>query len=115
LIKILIPIILTLFTLQLIFGVNSSIINDLSTNKAILPAFPGAEGFGATSIGGRGGKINEVTNLKDSGPGSLRSALKRTEPRIVIFKVAGIIVLKDAIRINEQNSFLTIAGQTAPG
>jgi pectate lyase len=84
-------------------------------NKTLLPAFPGAEGFGAESIGGRGGKIIEVTNLNDSGPGSLRFALKEKGPRIVIFKIAGIINLTDAIRINEVNSFLTVAGQTAPG
>ena len=113
--KILILFIASPFIFQLIFGINSSIYQNVSADESIIPAFPGAEGFGATSIGGRGGKIIEVTNLNDSGPGSLRSALKRKEPRIVVFKVAGIITLKDAIRLNQENSFLTIAGQTAPG
>jgi pectate lyase len=78
-----------------------------------LPAFPGAEGFGAVAVGGRGGKVFEVTNLEDSGPGSLREAVDANEPRIVVFRVAGNIELKRAIRINRP--FITIAGQTAPG
>ena len=83
-----------------------------STSQAI-PAFPGAEGFGAKSIGGRGGKVLLVTNLNDSGTGSLRAALKSTGPRIVVFKVGGLITLQSDIWINAP--FLTVAGQTAPG
>jgi len=76
-------------------------------------AFPGAEGFGAQTAGGRGGKILYVTTLADSGPGSLRSALEASGPRTVLFKVAGTITLQDDISITQP--FITIAGQTAPG
>jgi pectate lyase len=78
-----------------------------------IPAFPGAEGFGATTPGGRGGKVIFVTTLEDSGPGSLRAACDATGPRIVIFRVSGTIVLKNPITV--RNPFLTIAGQSAPG
>ena len=78
-----------------------------------LPAFPGAEGFGSTTPGGRGGKVILVTNLNDSGPGSLREACEATVPRIVIFRVSGLITLATPIVI--KNPFITIAGQTAPG
>jgi len=78
-----------------------------------VPAFPGAEGFGAQSIGGRGGKVLFVTNLDDSGPGSLREAVKADGPRTVIFRVSGTVALKSAIVINK--SYITIAGQIAPG
>jgi hypothetical protein len=82
-------------------------------DAARVPAFPGAEGFGAVSVGGRGGRVIEVTNLEDSGPGSFREAVDANEPRIIVFRVAGNIELQKAIRINRP--FVTIAGQTAPG
>ncbi|MGF1476081.1 MAG: polysaccharide lyase family 1 protein [Geminicoccaceae bacterium] len=76
-------------------------------------AFPGALGFGADASGGRGGKVVRVTNLRDAGEGSLRWALEDlTGPRIVIFDVAGLITLRDQIRVNGD---VTVAGQTAPG
>lgn len=76
-----------------------------------IPAFPGAQGFGAYSIGGRGGQIVFVTNLNDSGEGSLRSALEDlTTPRIIIFKVSGAIQLQSNIHI--VSPYVTIAGQT---
>jgi pectate lyase len=77
------------------------------------PAFPGAEGGGAASRGGRGGKILQVTNLDDDGPGSLRAACETEGPRTVVFRTGGIITLKKPIEI--RHPFLTIAGQTAPG
>ena len=80
-----------------------------------LPAFPGAEGFGANATGGRGGRVIEVTNLADTGPGSLRRALMTEEPRIVVFRVGGEIVLEKEITLHDEHSDLTIAGQTAPG
>jgi hypothetical protein len=77
------------------------------------PAFAGAEGFGAFTPGGRGGKIIPVTNLNDSGPGSLRAAVETPGPRIVRFDVGGVIALKSTLHIREP--FLTIDGQNAPG
>lgn len=85
----------------------------LTGRAADLPAFPGAEGFGATTPGGRGGKILFVTTLDDAGPGSLRAACDAQGPRIVLFRVAGTIALKQPITV--RNPFLTIAGQSAPG
>lgn len=80
---------------------------------AQLPAFPGAEGFGANSIGGRGGKVIKVTNLNDDGPGSLRSAVSYSGPRIVVFETSGIINLKSRLTIT--SPYLTLAGETSPG
>lgn len=78
-------------------------------------AFPSAEGFGAKSIGGRGGRVIEVTNLNDSGPGSLRACAEDSGPRVCVFRVGGTIALESTIDVHEENSYLTIAGQTAPG
>lgn len=75
-----------------------------------LPAFPGAEGYGAVSKGGRGGRVIKVTNLNSSGPGSFQAACAEAGPRIVIFDVAGVIHGDVAIR----HSGITIAGQSAP-
>ena len=85
----------------------------LATQGKEIPAFPGAEGFGSHTPGGRGGKLIPVVNLNDSGPGSLRAACGAQGPRIVIFLVGGIIDLKSALTVN--HPFLTLAGQTAPG
>lgn len=78
-----------------------------------LLAFPDAEGYGKYTKGGRGGQILEVTNLNDSGEGSLRAAVEAEGPRVVIFKVSGDIMLESELRI--KNPYITIAGQTAPG
>jgi len=78
---------------------------------APLPAFPGAEGFGALATGGRGGKVYHVTTLADSGPGSFRDAASQPH-RIVVFDVGGVIKLAANIEVS---SNVTIAGQTAPG
>jgi hypothetical protein len=76
-------------------------------------AFPEAEGYGRFAIGGRGGKVFEVTNLSDAGPGSLRDAVEASGPRVVVFRVGGVIQLKSKLHI--RNPYLTVAGQTAPG
>lgn len=80
-----------------------------------LLAFPGALGFGRNATGGRGGVVVPVTNLDDSGPGSLRAALEMTGPRTVIFRVGGTIECESYLNIGTDNGDLTIAGQTAPG
>jgi len=84
------------------------------------PAFPEAQGGGAESIGGRGGRVIYVTNLNSEGPGSLREAMEASGPRIVVFNVGGIIHLKRTTAnpngyIKITNPYLTVAGQTAPG
>ena len=78
-----------------------------------LPAFPGAEGFGTSTPGGRGGRVVLVRNLDDSGPGSFRAAVEARGPRTVVFQVGGLVTLRSTVVIREP--FLTIAGQTAPG
>ncbi len=96
---------------KLVFGL--VLIFSISSNIFGLPAFPGAQGFGSDTPGGRGGKIIEVTNLRASGVGSFRTACEASGPRIVVFRTGGMIDIDSAINI--RNPFITIAGQTAPG
>jgi pectate lyase len=76
-------------------------------------AFPGAQGGGARTVGGRGGVVYLVTTTSDSGPGSLRACVEATGPRTCVFRTGGTIGLLRTLTI--ANPFITIAGQTAPG
>ena len=86
-----------------------------------LPAFTGAEGWGADTKGGRGGKVCVVTNLNDAGAGSFRAALLAKGPRIIVFRVSGVINLAAMtssdtyLFMDSSKSFVTVAGQTSPG
>lgn len=81
--------------------------------KSHLPAFPGAEGGGMYTPGGRGGKVMVVTSLEDAGSGTFREACEAGGARIIVFNVSGIIRLKSPIHLRAP--YITIAGQTAPG
>lgn len=83
----------------------------LFTSTSALLAFPGAEGFGSNAIGGRKGSVYIVTNLNDSGTGSLRDAVSGTD-RIIVFAVGGLINIKERLVVSKR---VTILGQTAPG
>ncbi|QDT11576.1 pectate lyase family protein [Planctomycetes bacterium K23_9] len=81
--------------------------------RHVAKAFPGAQGFGTQTVGGRGGTVIAVENLNDSGPGSLRAAIETKGPRFVVFSVAGTIELQTSLKIKSPR--ITIAGHSAPG
>lgn len=84
-----------------------------SADPPVLPVFKGAEGFGTRTSGGRNGIVCKVTNLNDSGAGSLRDCIDNPKPRIIIFTTGGIIHLESNLTI--RHPYLSIFGQTAPG
>ncbi len=79
------------------------------------PAFPGAEGFGTQTPGGRGGPVRVVTTLAGSGPGSFQEAMMASGPRIIVFRVSGVIDLGGDITLTEAQSYVTALGQSGPG
>lgn len=105
-IAIFVTVVMMLGAFFLVSGGNSASANSVK-------AFPGAQGYGTDTTHGRGGKVIEVTNLNDSGVGSLRAAVAASGPRIVVFRVGGTINLNSRITVTNPN--LYIAGQTAPG
>jgi len=106
---------------MLLITLNSEAQERTDPKKNFLPAFPGAEGFGAIAAGGRGGKVLHVTNLNSKGPGSLQWACSQKGPRIIVFDVSGVIVPPDENTskgkrwLAVKQGDVTIAGQTAPG
>ncbi|KAF5373102.1 hypothetical protein D9758_001568 [Tetrapyrgos nigripes] len=91
----------------------SACVLPLLASVLAIPAFPGAEGFGAQSLGARGGtaSVYVVTNLNDSGSGSFRDAVSQSH-RVVVFAVGGLITISSRIVVSPN---VYIAGQTAPG
>ncbi len=87
----------------------------IGLSAGALPAFPGAEGFGTSTVGGRGGPVLLVTNHNASGPGSFRQAMLTPGPRIIVFRVSGVIDLGGNLDLTEAHSHVTVLGQSSPG
>lgn len=94
-------------------GIATFVLGFSATSSAV-EAFPDAEGYGRFALGGRGGRIIQVTNLNDAGPGSLRACIEASDPRVCVFRVGGVIRFTTTPPVIK-SPYLTIAGQTAPG
>ncbi|SDA92796.1 pectate lyase [Sinorhizobium sp. NFACC03] len=101
--------------LKVLVAIALAAFSAIGETKAQQLAFPGAEGFGKTATGGRGGAIVPVTSLGDSGPGTLRACIERSGPRSCVFRISGTIRLKSSLIVNKAASKVSILGQTAPG
>lgn len=101
------------FVLALLMGMLLAVATTQPARSAHLKVFPGAEGYGTDTHAGRGGTVCQVTNLNDSGAGSLRACVAMSGPRTVIFRTGGTINLQS--RITVTNPDISILGQTAPG
>lgn len=90
---------------------------DDDTPTVTVKSFPSAEGYGAVTQGGRGGRVYKVTTLNWDGEGSLKEALYAEEPRVIVFDVSGVIYIPEweTPELTYENSYVTVAGQTSPG
>ena len=90
---------------SLFFGLGCTPVSVIQETNPVPLAFPGAEGFGKYTTGGRGGKVYLVNNLEDDGEGSLRQALNRTGSKIIVFNVSGTIHLKSPMNIKANTEY----------